>query len=73
MFNAVPTLTSAPAPDPELQEEGDGYQGSVYEVTSSEPVTPGGVGEEDCDSNGLTWKQPVYNQLANSEERATRL
>ncbi|KAL2096124.1 hypothetical protein ACEWY4_008272 [Coilia grayii] len=86
MFNAVPTLTSAPPPEPEAPgpEEGDHpYQGSAFEVTCTEPACLGGGeeggggggdgGDRNCDPKCFMWGQPMYDQLASGEERGTRL
>lgn len=75
MFNAVPTLTADPAPAPAPEEDGHVYQGSVFEVTSTEPVSVEGGedGDRDRDPKGLTWRQPMSKQLASGEERGTRL
>ncbi|XP_076137624.1 solute carrier family 35 member F2 [Alosa pseudoharengus] len=73
IFNAVPTLTLAPAAVPQPEEDGHVYQDSVFEVTSTGPVTPQGKGEEHCDANDLTWTEPTYNQLTSGEERGTKL
>ncbi|XP_063061112.1 solute carrier family 35 member F2 [Engraulis encrasicolus] len=90
MFNAVQTITINPPGEAEAPgadtgpEQGDHpYQGSGFEVTSTEPAYLGGCagggaggdgGDRNCDPKCLAWRKLSYDQLpAEGEERGTRL